>query len=305
MNKILLTGATGFIGQALLPILRDRNKMVYVLVRKNSEKNSVLKDFSNVQVIECSMSEYERLPQLINDEIDTCIHLAWEGSTGNARADYELQLENCDATLRLVDALAQMNVKRFVGVGTLAEMDVLNYHMDAGATPNAVSIYGIAKLNAHLMSKAECTKHGMEHIWCRLSNVYGEGNETGNFINMACKKFLSGERAAFTEGMQYYDFVHIDDAVAALYALSCDGKKNTCYYVGSGNPKRLREFIIEMRDVVSPDAELFLGEIPFNGKSLDMEDYSIETMKDDTGFCPKITFREGMERVARWLKQKN
>lgn len=298
--KIILTGATGFIGQALLSVLNDQNIFVYVIVRNYN--CYIFEKYSNIRMIECAMEDYSNLPDLIEDEIDICIHLAWEGSTGDARSDYEMQLSNCYATMNLIHSLAKMNVRRFVGVGTIAEMDVLNYHMNSGAMPNAVSFYGIEKLNCHLMSKTECTRYGIEHVWCRMSNIYGEKNTTGNFVSMACKKFISGERATFTDGMQYYDFVYIDDAVNAIYSLARNGRTNTCYYVGSGEPKRLRDFILKIRDVISPDADVFLGEIPFKGKSLKLEDFSIEPMIRDTGFCPRISFENGIVRVSKYLR---
>ena len=229
--------------------------------------------------------------------------MAWAGSTGDARADYALQLDNVRYALDTVNAIAKMNIKRFVCAGTLAEKDVLNYHPTDGATPNAVSNYGIAKISTHFMTKTECTRLGIEHIWCYLSHTYGVGNRTGNFVNFACRTMLSGKRAAFTAGEQPYDFVYITDTVRAIIAAASKGKSGTAYYLGSTKPRKLKEFIVDIRDAIDPNIELHLGEIPFNGIPLAAEEFDCTKLVKDTGYQPTVDFKEGIRMTVDWLKE--
>lgn len=179
----------------------------------------------------------------------------------------------------------------------------MNYHLEDYSTPNLVSMYGIGKLNTHLFTKTLCNSLGIKHIWCCLANTYGEGNTTSNFINMAAKKMLAKERAAFTDGLQLYDFQYIDDTVNAIKAVLEKGISNKTYYLGSGNPKQLREYIYQIRDAIDPNIELFLGEIPFNGKSLSLEDYSIDSLVNDTGYNSQTSFSSGIEKTISWLRK--
>ena len=218
MKKVLVTGANGFIGSSLLHYLSDNDVEVFAVIKDISERVNHIESLKNVHIVYCDMDSIEKLPDLIDDcDIDTCIHLAWVGSFGELRADYALQLKNIDYAMRTINTIYEMGIKRFVCAGTLAEKDVLNYHPTEGATPNPISMYGIAKITTHFMTKTECTKLGIEHIWCYLSNTYGVGNTTNNFVNMACKKLLNNERAAFTSGEQYYDFMYISDTVRAIF----------------------------------------------------------------------------------------
>lgn len=303
MKKVIVTGANGFIGSALLKTLSEHNVEVYAVIKDENEKIDAIKDLPGVKIVFCELQNINMLPEIIEDrEIDACIHLAWAGSFGDSRADYELQLLNSKYALDTVNAISRMGVKRFVCSGTLAEKDVLNYHMDDGATPNAVSIYGIAKLNTQLMTKAQCTKLGIEHIWCYLSNTYGVGNTTNNFVNMAARKILRGERAAFTAGTQTYDFVYITDTAKAIYYAAAQGRANTGYYLGSGSPRRLRDYIGLIRDAIDPNYPLYLGEIPFNGKSLSDDAYSIEKLCAHTEYKASVPFEEGIKITVDWLK---
>ena len=303
MKKVIVTGANGFIGSSLLSYLSEQGIQVYAVIKDEQENIDNIKNLNGVKIIYCDLDNIDKLPELITDkDIDTCIHLAWAGSFGDARADYEMQLLNSKYALDMVTVASEMGISRFVGAGTLAEKDVLNYHMDDGATPNAVSIYGIAKLNTQLMTKALCTKLGIEHIWCYLSNTYGVGNTTNNFVNMALRKILNGERAAFTAGTQTYDFVYITDTVRAIYFAARSGKANTGYYLGSGSERQLKEYIEIIRDAIDPDYPLYLGEIPFNGKSLSAEEYSVEKLAKDTGYKALIPFEKGIKLTIDWLK---
>ena len=302
MEKAIVTGANGFIGSNLVRVMSQAGVKIFAIIKDIDEEVDSIKNLPNVEIIYCCLEEIDKLPNLITDhQIDVCIHLAWAGSFGEARSDYELQLLNVKYASKIIDVIASMGIKRFVGAGTLAEMDVLNYHPIDGSVPNAVSIYGIAKIATHFMTKAICAKYGMEHIWCFLSNTYGIGNTTDNFVNMASRKMIKREHAAFTEGNQTYDFVYVTDTVRAIYAAAKYGKVNTAYYLGSGQPRKLKEYIEIIRDTIDPSIELFFGEIPFRGIALSADAYDASKIMEHTDFKPVVTFEEGIKKTVEWL----
>ncbi len=304
MRKILITGANGFIGTSLInEISRENNIEIIAMVSSPQSDISGIAECQNTRIVYCRLENIEKLAELVPDrDIEACIHLAWAGTSGDARSDYNIQLDNAKYSMKLVDTAADMNIPRFVGVGTLAEKDVMNYHLLDESTPNAVSLYGVAKLTAHMMTKTQCNVRHIEHIWCCLSNTYGVGNTTGNFVNFASKVMLEGKRAAFTPGEQMYDFVYITDTVRALWAAACNGRNNCEYYLGSSSPRQLKEYIRIIRDTIDPSIELHLGEIPFNGQSLDAKEYDCTKLKKDTGFSAKISFEQGIKDTIEWLR---
>ena len=299
--KILVTGAGGFVGSHLLDILEENNVQV---VAVDMTVNSNLTERKNVKTICCNLDEVDKLPELIEERyFDCCIHLAWQGANGPARADSDIQIKNIQRTLNLCKILPQLNVKRFVGIGTLAEKDTLNYIPNDGATPNAVACYGVAKMSAQYMSKITCTSLGIEHIWCQLSNLYGVGDNTSNFINFASKLMLEGKRASFTSGEQMYDFVYISDIAKGIFLASTKGKSNTSYYIGSGNQRKLKCFIEDIRNAIDPTIQLYFGEIPFNGVCLPDNEFDCTKLEKDTGYKSSVSFEDGIRRTVNWLKE--
>ncbi|MCM1089532.1 MAG: NAD(P)-dependent oxidoreductase [Muribaculum sp.] len=302
IKKVIVTGANGFIGKVLCKELHAIGVEVVAVVRNKTDV-SELNGINGLSLVCCDMADIEFLPQLIDGrDIDAFFHLAWTGSSGNLRADYTLQLRNVEYSLNAVHVAAGMGIRRFVGAGTLVEKDVLIYHANDGATPNTTSIYGVAKIAAHFMTKAECTKLGTEHVWCYLPNTYGIGDKSANFVNMTCTKMLNGEKIAFTTGVQTYDFVYVTDTARAIIAVANKGKSNTAYYLGSAKPRPLREYIEIIRDNIDPSIELQLGEIPFNGVSLPESEYDISKLVADTGFSPEIDFEKGIKKTIDWMR---
>lgn len=298
--KILVTGANGFVGNYLLEVLQV-NGVSIIAVDVNINEN--LLKYNNIKAVQCDLDESWKLPKLISDrDIDCCIHLAWQGANGPSRGDFDIQISNIQRTIRLCEILPKMNIGRFVGIGTLAEKDVGNYIPRDGATPNLVSCYGVAKMTAQYMSKIICTSLKIDHIWCQLSNLYGIGDKSNNFVNFASKLMLNGKRPSFTAGEQMYDFVYITDMVKAIYLAAIKGKPNTCYYIGSGNQRKLKFFIQDIRDAIDPNIKLYLGEVPFNGVCLPDDEFDCSKLQADTGYKAEVTFKDGISKTVQWLR---
>lgn len=303
MERVLVTGASGFIGKQLIAELIKKGKGVTAVLRDDG-KLAGMRD-SCLDIVHCPMEEIAKLEKTLGgkEQYDTLYHLAWGGTSGVGRSDYRMQSNHIRYTLDLIHAASELGIKRFVGAGTIAEYDNLCYLPLDNAIPNAVSMYGAAKIAAHFMSKIECNRLGMEHIWGIFSNIYGPGNETGNFVNFAVRMMLSRERAAFTAGEQYYDFVYISDFIKGLYLLGEYGKGNHEYFIGSGTPRKLKEYIYVIRDAVDKNIELYLGEIPFRGVSLRPEQLTIKKLQNVSGYVPAVGFEEGIERTVEWYRE--
>lgn len=304
MKHAVVTGANGFIGQWLIKELVKEGVEVTAVVRSRNSDLTGIQGGSNVKIVYCEMEKIDALPKMIGKQgYDVFYHLAWSGSTGKERAEYGTQLQNVKWTCNAVRAAGNIGCRRFVGTGTLAEMDVQSYIPLDGTLPNTVSNYGTAKIAAHYMSKAECCASGVEHLWAYLPNTYGMGNRTANFVNFASKTMLLGQPADFTSGEQMYDFVYVSDVVHALYLIGEKGCAMSSYYIGSTKPVPLKYYIIKIRDAINPNIELHLGAVPFHGTELKAEMFDCQKLVDDTGYQPKVAFEDGIVTTVDWLKQ--
>ena len=301
MKKAIVTGASGFIGRALVRELLARGVEVAAVARNPAKMEDLAKE-PRLQVVACTMEDILSLEEKVPKGADVFFHLAWQGSSGAERGDYALQLSNVKWSIDAVRAAKQLGCSRFVGAGSLAEFDVNAYSPLDGSMPNRVSTYGAAKVAAHYMTKAECSYLGLEHIWARLSNAYGEGDRTSNFVNFAAKTLLKGEPPNFTAGEHCYDFVHVSDIAQGLYCLGERGQPNFAYYIGSSRPAKLKSFILQIRDAIDPALPLNLGAVPFRGVALPESAYDCSKLIADTGYSPKVSFGEGFAKTLPWIK---
>lgn len=304
MKKVIVTGANGFVGVWLVKELAKNNIKVIAVVRENAKNLEEISDIKDVTIIFNDISNMELLCDKIEDrDIDVFYHLAWSGSTGGDRSNYKLQLKNAEWTVDAVKVASKLGCKKFVGAGTLAEYDCNSYIPLDGSTPNSVSCYGVAKIAAHYMSKAECNLHGIEHEWAYLSNTYGIGNRTQNFVNFASKIMITGKPADFTPAEQPYDFVYVSDTAKGLYCIGKNGKPNNSYYIGSTNSTKLKDFIIKIRNEIDPNIKINFGAVPFNGVQLPKQVFDCSKLVEDTEYKPSVSFEEGIKITVNWLKE--
>ncbi len=301
--RAIVTGANSFVGSALLKQLVEHGNEVVAVI--HSERSSVerIKDLPHVEIVYCDMDRLEALPEKIREGAEVFYHLAWVGSFGPLRSDYAAQLTNARWAVDAVKAAHEIGCKRYVGIGALAELDAGAYTPLDGSTPNMVSCYAAGKMAAYYMSKAMCSSLGMEHLWARLSNTYGPGNYTSNFVNFASKTMLSGKPANFTSGEQMYDFVYIEDTAQGIWRIGAYGKPNCSYYIGSTRPAKLKQFIQMIRDEIDPAIQLHLGAVPFNGVEQPESVYDCTKLIRDTGYSPKFIFQEGIKTTVKWLRE--
>lgn len=303
MQKVIVTGANGFIGTALCKELSKQGVQVIAIIRNEEEDISKIKDIPNTSIVYCDLSDFRNLAKYICDrDIDALYHLAWVGSAGPLRGDSDVQMNNIKYTCDTVKACADIGCKRFIFASSIMEYEI-EALMATDKTPGINTLYSSAKVAADYMSRTVAGIYEIDYIRAVISNIYGPGELSPRLINTSLRKLLKNEHCAFSAGEQIYDFIYIDDAAKTFVAIGESGKNNKTYYIGSQNPKPLKEFLIEMKNEVDPTIEIGLGELPFNGISLTYKEFDVYAVKNDTGFVPQVTFSEGIQKTINWIRE--
>lgn len=300
-NYVVITGANGFLGAALCRNLVVQGVNVIAVVH---QKDNHLKDIPHLKIVSCALSEYDKLVNLLNDikKIDVFYHLAWAGTSGELRGDLNTQLANIKATCDAVKACREIGCRRFVFAASIMEYEIHAY-MQTGNRPARSTLYSSAKLSADYMARTIANDLDIDYIRAVISNIYGPGEYSARLINTSIRKMLNHEHCAFSPGEQLYDFIYIEDAVDAFLAIGNRGVNNKTYYIGNPVPRKLKDFLYEMRDAVNPDLAIGVGENPFDGVSLSYNEFDTDNLNLDTGFVPQVDFITGIRKTADWLKE--
>lgn len=298
--KAIVTGANGFIGKALIKALLEKNYSILALDIRFDEELLCNNNVLCINVLDKKVSDIkEEIPSI---EYDCFFHLAWCGTSGPARGDYEIQLNNVKLSCEYIKLCKEIGCKRVIYASSINEMETYEYLQSDDIEPSGGYIYGTGKLAAHLMGETVAKMNNVEFIPVIITNIYGAGEVSARMIYSSVKKLINKEHCSFTEGYQMYDFIYITDAINSMIAVSEKGKAFNRYYIGSGNPKPLREFLLEMRDIVDPSAEIGLGDIQFRGIDISYNQFDLHKVEKETGYRNKISFGEGIKLLADYIR---
>lgn len=304
IKKVIITGATGFIGFGLVEKLCELDIEVWAIVRNYSKTDEKLKKFRNVRIIYCDLDNLNLLQTILTErEFDIFYHFAWQGVSDQAARDIDIQLSNVKYACDAVEIAHILGCKRFIFASSIMEYEVMSL-METELVPDKRNVYRTAKITAHYLTKIVANNLSMKYNAAIISNVFGKGEVSNRFINSTLRLMLKGERAKFTEAKQMYDFVYIEDAAEMLMLIGQKGVNNKNYYIGSMQPRRLRDFICEMRECIDPSLELGIGEYKeYVGVSLNYDEVDINACHDDFDFKPRYSFQDGIIKTIEWMRE--
>lgn len=301
MNKVIISGADGFVGSYTVNCFLENG--VEVLALDITEKPRRLKDNPKLKYMQCDISDKDALLSIEKGVYDTFVHFAWAGSAGPLRVDYNLQMQNALNTVECMKIAKELGCSRFVCAGSIMEYEVEAAIHTQESRPSMGYIYGMGKHIAHCMCKAVAANISIELVWPMITNAYGVGELSPRFVNTTLRKIINNEPLEFTSAVQNYDFVYVTDVAKAFYLISKNGKPFCEYMIGSSNAKPLKEFIIEMQQALAPDKELCFGDVPFTGTNMPLEVFDTKDTENDCGFKAEVSFAEGTKMTMDWLKE--
>ena len=332
--RAYITGPTGAIGTALIDELVENNIEVVAILNPGSKRKDNIKKDELVKIVECDLAQLKELPAVlkdralinsrvvddsktttessdniaINNATSIFYHLAWLGTTGEARNDMSLQLKNIEYALDAIEVASAIGCTRFIGAGSQAEYGRVEGKLTATTPTNPENGYGIAKLTAGKMTRIRAEQLGIEHVWTRILSIYGPNDGPQSMVMSTIAKLKKGERPSLTKGEQLWDYLNSEDAARALRLLGTVDLNSTTtknksvvdgkiYPIGSGHAMPLREYIETIRDLVNPDAELGLGDIPYAKNQVMHLEADISELTRDTGFVPSVDFKDGISAI--------
>lgn len=306
IETAIVTGPTGAVGTALCKRLTEKHIKVYAVIRPNSRRANHLQEINGLNIICCDAANISNLPGLLNEErIDAFFHFAWAKTTGLDRNDMKSQIDNIRHTMDAVVVSSRLKCQVFIGAGSQAEYGRVDQALTAETPCFPENGYGMAKLCAGAMSRVECEKLGIDHIWPRFLSVYGPYDGENALIPQLIKKLLKGEKMPLTAGEQIWDYLYAEDAADALYRLARFGKNGGIYPVGSGSAKPLRAYLEILRNTIDPALPLGFGEVQYSSKQVMHLEADISALIKDTDFEPKTDFETGIRKTINFYKELN
>lgn len=303
MKRAIVTGANGFVGAALCQKLLEHGNEVIAIVKNESSDISRLSPLKgNITIYYDNNQLVSLSDKLMGNSIDVFYHLAWAGTSGSLRSDYETQIHNITTACIAVELCNKIKCPRFVYASSIMEYEIQNAF--ASEKPLSTgSIYSSAKLAGDYIARALANKYGIIYISAFISNIYGPGEYSQRLINTTIRKLLNNEHCSFSPGTQDYDFIYIDDAAKAFVLLGQNGNDNRKYYIGNKKLRPLKDFLLEIKEQIDPQIKLGFGELETTSYTLSLTPEFLNSLYQDTDYVPEYTFGQGIAKTIEWIKE--
>jgi dTDP-6-deoxy-L-talose 4-dehydrogenase (NAD+) len=263
MGRILLTGATGFVGKQILKVLESQGYETLVVARPGWQ-NRIEIDNTLTQLIETTdlFQETNEWWCDVLQDIDTVIHSAWYVEPG----EYLTAAKNLDClvgTLQLAKAAVTSSVKRFVGLGTCIEYQLSDSLLTLETPLNPTTLYSATKVAAYHSLREYFTHSDVSFLWCRLFYLNGEGEDARRLVPFLHEKLSKGVVADLSNGTQIRDFIDVVDAAKMIVAgtlSQTNGAANIC----TGHGRSVKDLAHEIAATYNRKDLLNFGARPDN-----------------------------------------
>lgn len=293
--RILLTGASGFLGSALAHHWGVRGQELWLLARPTSDLSRVKDLPATVRCLRASTPD-EVAAAVREASPDAIVHTACAYGRKS-----ETPLDLLDTNVRFGMVLLQSVLSG--PVGHTAPITFLNTGtvLDPNINPYALSKAQFSAWGAALATQAPAR---LRFIDIRLQQMYGPGDDLSKFTTHVIDACCRGEpRLALTAGEQRRDFIHIEDVVRAydrILARSSTFAANDSIEVGSGTAITMRSFVELAKEVAGARTELDFGAVPYRANEAMLCVADTRRLRS-LGWKPEVSLVDGLKSMINRL----
>jgi UDP-glucuronate decarboxylase len=298
LKKVLLTGATGFIGRHAIDGLIRRGYEVHAISRVHADSSANV-HWHNVDMF--NSMQVENIFKIVRPS--HLLHFAWNVE----HKSYMNSVENfrwVESSMDMLSSFKENGGIRAVFAGTCAEYDWRYGYLTETLTPcHPSSNYGICKNSLNALVDAFCLSSGMSAAWGRIFFLYGPYEAEQRLVASTVKSLLEDKPALCTHGEQYRDFLYVEDVADAFCALldsSIIGPVN----IASGEPMKIRELVQMIADIIGKRELLNMGAIASREGEPSFLCANVDRLMKEVGWRPRYKIYEGIEKTIHWWRNR-
>lgn len=302
MKRVLLTGATGFVGRHCPPALVSAGFEVHAVSSQPPPADAP----EGVVWHEADLLARDKGAEVVAAVRPThLLHLAWYAEHGK----FWTSIENfrwVQASLDLFRAFAEAGGRRVVAAGSCAEYEWGGAEPCLeGVTPlKPATLYGACKHALRVMLEAYAAQVGLSAAWGRVFFLYGPHERPHRLVASVTRSLLRGEEARCTHGEQVRDFLHVVDVAEAFVAL-LDSEAESAINIASGRAVALKDVINEIGDRMNRRELVRLGAVaaPAGEPRLIVAD--TKRLVEEVGWRPRLGLGAGLDETIAWWRERH
>ena len=296
-KRILVTGATGYIGTHLCKELIKKNYEIHAVVLPGKHQA-----VANIVFHELDLMDKQAVTAFLqNNSFEQLIHLAWY--VGPKCQISPLNIEWMESSLHLIKTFWENGGKTVMVSGSMSEYDFSSGWCVEGKTPlDSLSLYGQTKAALYQMLEKFCKFHDLQLKWARIFNIYGLSEKKTRLIPYVINAMLRAEDVNVSHCMQIQNYLHITDVARALTEF-LESPVTGAVNIAADTPVRLKSMIEFCKKEIGYTKEVHYGAIApsFEQPFLSGD---ITRLKQEVGFKQNISLEEGLKQtIEYWQEQ--
>jgi dTDP-6-deoxy-L-talose 4-dehydrogenase (NAD+) len=259
--KVLVTGATGFVGRHVVQALLARGCEVRAVAR-NAETAADLSWINAVEFIAADIHAPTLNIQALTDGVDALVHLAWPGLP-NYQALFHFE-HNLMADYRFIKSAVEAGVSQVLVTGTCFEYGLQSGPLSEQSAPQPSNPYGLAKntLRVFLQNLQQAQPFTLQ--WARLFYLHGEGQNPNSLLAALDRAIDAGDDSFnMSAGEQLRDYLAIETAAGYLAAILQQREFDGVINCASGQPISVRALVEQRLQARGSSIRLNLGHYPY------------------------------------------
>ena len=298
MKKVLLTGATGFIGQHCIGTLASLGYEVHAVSSRKPVDSSGGAIWHQADLLQPGSAK----PLLAAVKPSHLLHLAWYVVPGKLISSPE-NFAWVTASMELAREFAEQGGKRMVVSGSGYEYDWRYGYCSESLTPAVPNtVYGACKQALSTLLQAFAGTVGVSAAWGRVFFLYGPGEHPDRLVSSVIRGVLAGKPAPCSHGRQIRDYMHVQDVADGLVAL-LDSAVEGAVNVSSGRATTLREIVLAIGRICGRPELINIGAIPARANDTPLVVGENTRLTGEVGWTPQIDLEQGLLQTIDWWKE--
>lgn len=302
-KKILITGATGFIGSNLARFFVGQKAEVHILKRTTSNDWRIRDILQEIESHDADLADYNLLKAtVLSIKPDVILHTAVYGGHSTQKDSMKVIESNFIGTINLLSACKSIDYERFINTGSSSEYGIKTARMNENDVCEPVEEYGVTKAAASMYCRMLADKDGKPIITLRLFSPYGCYDDASRLIPSAILSCLNQKAPRVSSPDFVRDFIFIDDILDAYArAIAVSMKGGEIINVGSGQQSTIGDTVNTITRLMGDQIKPEWGNTPKRPNEPKTWEADIGKARELLGWKPLYSMEKGLKKTIEWF----